>query len=134
MNDKTDDLTEVIEDIANTNVTLDVRDMNPLDVRAHGPVAQAETRGWLEVAGEDRVRWLDGMISGDVEALAAGDEGSGCYATLLTNRGAIVARSGLGTVGPPSTGTYVAMACLRNPNSVLRTGKRSVSTRQWLSA
>lgn len=48
-------------------------------------------RGLLEVRGEDRVRWLDGMISGDVEALEAEGDGAGCYATLLTNRGAIVA-------------------------------------------
>lgn len=48
-------------------------------------------RGLIEVRGGDRVRWLDGMISRDVEALAAGEPGSGCYATLLTHRGAIVA-------------------------------------------
>jgi folate-binding protein YgfZ len=49
------------------------------------------SRGLIEVRGEDRVRWLDGMISGDVTALHAGEAGSGCYATLLTNRGAIIA-------------------------------------------
>lgn len=48
-------------------------------------------RGLIEVRGEDRVRWLDGMISGDVGRLEAAGEGAGCYATLLTNRGAIVA-------------------------------------------
>lgn len=48
-------------------------------------------RGLLEVRGEDRVRWLDGMISGDVEALESAGPGAGCYAVLLTNRGAIVA-------------------------------------------
>jgi len=48
-------------------------------------------RGLLEVRGEDRVRWLDGMISGDVEALESAEPGAGCYAVLLTNRGAIVA-------------------------------------------
>ena len=58
-----------------------------------------ESRGWLEVGGEDRVRWLDGMISGDVEALAAAGEGAGCYATLLTNRGAIVADLHVGRLG-----------------------------------
>ena len=54
---------------------------------ADGPGA----RGLLEVRGDDRVRWLDGMISGDVQALEAAGSGSGCYATMLTNRGAIVA-------------------------------------------
>lgn len=48
-------------------------------------------RGLIEVRGADRVRWLDGMISGDVEALESAASGAGCYATLLTNRGAIVA-------------------------------------------
>ena len=48
-------------------------------------------RGLLEVRGEDRVRWLDGMISGDVRALESSGLGAGCYATFLTNRGAIVA-------------------------------------------
>lgn len=48
-------------------------------------------RGLLEVSGEDRVRWLDGMISGDVQALENADSGAGCYAVLLTNKGAIIA-------------------------------------------
>ncbi len=67
--------------------------------RARAALFVGESRGWVEVAGEDRVRWLDGMISGDVEALASGDEGAGCYATLLTNRGAIVADLHVGRVG-----------------------------------
>ena len=57
------------------------------------------SRGLIEVRGEDRVRWLDGMISGDVEALAAAESGSGCYATLLTNRGAIIADLHVGRIG-----------------------------------
>ena len=48
-------------------------------------------RGLFEILGEDRVRWLDGMISGDVQALESAASGAGCYATLLTNRGAIIA-------------------------------------------
>jgi len=56
-------------------------------------------RGLLEVRGEDRVRWLDGMISGDVGALVAAGPGAGCYATLLTNRGAIVADLHVGLLG-----------------------------------
>jgi folate-binding protein YgfZ len=58
-----------------------------------------ENRALLEVGGEDRVRWLDGMISGDVEALAGGGSTSGCYATLLTNRGAIVSDLHVGRLG-----------------------------------
>lgn len=56
-------------------------------------------RGLIEVRGEDRVRWLDGMISGDVNCLEEAGEGAGCYATLLTNRGAIVADLHVGRLG-----------------------------------
>ncbi|HIF94666.1 MAG TPA: aminomethyl transferase family protein [Myxococcales bacterium] len=56
-------------------------------------------RGLLEVRGEDRVRWLDGMISQDVAALEASDAPSGCYALLLTNKGAIVADLHVGRIG-----------------------------------
>ena len=45
-------------------------------------------RGVLEVGGGDRVRWLDGMISADVKALAPG---GGTPALLLTRQGRIVA-------------------------------------------
>jgi folate-binding protein YgfZ len=48
-------------------------------------------RGLIEVRGGDRVRWLNGMISNDVAALAPGPETSGCYALLLTRPGRIVA-------------------------------------------
>jgi folate-binding protein YgfZ len=56
-------------------------------------------RALLEVEGSDRVRWLDGMISGDVEALEAAGSGAGCYAALLTNRGAIIADLHVGRLG-----------------------------------
>ncbi len=45
-------------------------------------------RGVIEVAGEDRTRWLDGMLTNDVASLAPG---SGCPALLLTRQGRIVA-------------------------------------------
>ena len=50
-----------------------------------------EDRGLLRVAGGDRVRWLDGMLSNDVASLAPGPERSGCHALLLTRQGRIVA-------------------------------------------
>jgi len=56
-------------------------------------------RGLLEVRGEDRVRWLDGMISQDVQALEDSKDDSGFYALLLTNRGAIVADLHVGRIG-----------------------------------
>ena len=48
-------------------------------------------RGIVEVAGEDRVRWLDGMLSNDVARLAPGPERSGCRALALTRKGQILA-------------------------------------------
>ena len=48
-------------------------------------------RGLLEVAGEDRVRWLDGMLTNDVRRLAPGPDRSGCRALALTRKGGIVA-------------------------------------------
>ena len=48
------------------------------------------TRGLLVVEGRDRVRWLDGMVSNQVDTLESGAERSGCYALLLTPRGRIV--------------------------------------------
>jgi len=48
-------------------------------------------RGLIRVLGNDRVRWLNGMISNDVAALTPGPRRSGCPALLLTPKGAIVA-------------------------------------------
>jgi folate-binding protein YgfZ len=56
-------------------------------------------RGLIEVRGSERERWLDGMISGDVQALSSAESGAGCYATLLTNRGAIVADMHVARIG-----------------------------------
>jgi folate-binding protein YgfZ len=48
-------------------------------------------RGVIAVAGSDRTRWLNGMISNDVARLEPGTSSSGCYATLLTPKGRIIA-------------------------------------------
>ncbi|HVH06545.1 MAG TPA: glycine cleavage T C-terminal barrel domain-containing protein [Myxococcota bacterium] len=48
-------------------------------------------RGVLEVAGADRTRWLDGMLTNEVKGLAAGGPRSGCHALALTREGRIVA-------------------------------------------
>jgi len=45
------------------------------------------SRGVITVRGEDRQRWLDGMLSCDVERLAPGD---GAHGLLLTPQGRIV--------------------------------------------
>lgn len=55
--------------------------------------------GVFSVRGDDRVRWLDGMVSGDIGALDAQGPGAGCYALLLTNRGKIVADLHIGHTG-----------------------------------
>jgi folate-binding protein YgfZ len=52
---------------------------------------QRPDRGLLGVAGGDRVRWLDGMLSNDVRDLAVGPQRSGCYALLLSPKGRILA-------------------------------------------
>jgi folate-binding protein YgfZ len=48
-------------------------------------------RGVLAVSGGDRAPWLNGMVSNDVARLEPGPRASGCYATLLTPQGRIVA-------------------------------------------
>lgn len=48
-------------------------------------------RGVVEVAGGDRRRWLNGMLSADVSGLEPGPTHSGCYALLLSPKGRILA-------------------------------------------
>lgn len=57
-------------------------------VRATAGMLDLSYRGWIEVTGEDRVRFLHGMVSNDVKALAAGQ---GCAALLLDAQGHIQA-------------------------------------------
>jgi folate-binding protein YgfZ len=57
-------------------------------VREGAGLFRLPSRGVLEVRGGDRVRWLDGMISADVKALAPG---GGAPGLLLTRQGRIVA-------------------------------------------
>ena len=49
-------------------------------------------RGLLAVSGEDRVRFLNAMLTGDVRKLTAGE---GCYAFSLDARGRVVADAGV---------------------------------------
>jgi len=60
-------------------------------VRRGAGLARHAERGVIEVSGTDRVRWLDGMLSADVAALAPGQSRSGCYALQLTRQGRILA-------------------------------------------
>lgn len=68
-------------------------------VREGAGLFPMDDRGLLEVRGSDRVRWLDGMLTADVKALAKRGEGAGCLALLLTHRGAIVADLHVGLLG-----------------------------------
>lgn len=60
-------------------------------VRAGAGLFRLPRRGLLRVRGGDRVRWLDGMLTRDIQSLAPDPERSGCYALLLTRQGRIVA-------------------------------------------
>ena len=60
-----------------------------LAVRRGAGLFRLERRAVLAVEGSDRTRWLDGMLSNDVAALAAGGR-RGCRALLLNPKGGIV--------------------------------------------
>lgn len=60
-------------------------------VRRSAGLFRLVDRGLISVTGEDRERWLDGMLTNDVRGLRPGSERSGCYALLLTPKGRIVA-------------------------------------------
>jgi len=60
-------------------------------IRQGGVGLWLSERGLIEVTGGDASRWLDGMVSNDITQLAPGGASSGCYATLLTPKGRIVA-------------------------------------------
>jgi folate-binding protein YgfZ len=60
-------------------------------VRTSAGLFARRDRGRIEVRGQDRVRWLNGMVSNDVAGLAPGPDRSGCYALLLTPKARIVA-------------------------------------------
>ncbi|GAC1416841.1 MAG: glycine cleavage T C-terminal barrel domain-containing protein [Acidobacteriaceae bacterium] len=49
-------------------------------------VAPLDDVGWIRVTGSDRVRWLNGMVTNSIQALAAGE---GCYCFVLNVQGRI---------------------------------------------
>ena len=57
-------------------------------VRQEVGVIDLSHRGRLRLTGNDRVAYLHRIISNDVEGLSVGE---GNYATILTNRGKIIA-------------------------------------------
>lgn len=53
----------------------------------HGAgLSPLENVGWIRVTGEDRVRWLNGMVTNSIQDLQAG---KGCYNFLLNVQGRI---------------------------------------------
>jgi aminomethyltransferase len=53
-------------------------------VRRHAGVADLSHRGTLRVTGDDRIKWLQGIISNDILPLTPGH---GVYSSLLTHKG-----------------------------------------------
>ena len=64
--------------------------MNTAPARSSASVFRMDERGAIAVSGDDRERWLNGMVSNDIAALTADPQQSGCYAALLTRQGRIV--------------------------------------------
>src|SRR5665811_2195278 len=54
-------------------------------VRGAG-LSRLEDVGWIRVTGEDRVRWLNGMVTNSIQALKPGE---GTYNFLLSVQGRI---------------------------------------------
>ena len=52
------------------------------------PSVRRFSLGIIDLRGEDRVRFLHGMVSNDIEKLAAGQ---GCHAAMLTTKGKLLA-------------------------------------------
>jgi folate-binding protein YgfZ len=52
----------------------------------HAALARIQNTGWLRATGSDRVRWLNGMVTNSIQALAPGE---GCYNFLLNAQGRI---------------------------------------------
>src|SRR3978361_196265 len=47
---------------------------------------ESDGSGWIAVTGDDRVRWLNGMVTNSVQALTPGE---GAYSFLLSVQGRI---------------------------------------------
>jgi len=65
-----------------------VTEVGAAELRSSVARVRLPERGVLEVTGDDRARWLDGMLTNAVADLAVG---AGCRALALTRQGRIVA-------------------------------------------
>ena len=70
---------------SSTNRAKNARRQLDALLRQAGIAPLAET-GWIRVTGEDRVRWLNGMVTNSVQTLQTGE---GCYNFLLNAQGRI---------------------------------------------
>src|SRR5436305_9406020 len=52
-------------------------------------VVEKDWEGLVKLTGSERVSWLQGMVTNDVQKLASG---AGCYAAHLTSQGKVVAQ------------------------------------------
>ena len=62
----------------------------PADYRAifeHAAIGAIAPRGQIALAGKDRASYLQGLLTNDIQSLAAG---SGCYAAWLTPQGRLI--------------------------------------------
>ena len=67
-----------------TALTASSEQLSALLTRAS--VAPLNNTGWIRVSGEDRVRWLNGMVTNSIQDLAPGQ---GCYNFVLNAQGRI---------------------------------------------
>jgi aminomethyltransferase len=65
--------------------------VNTAGARSAAALFDMAERGAIIVSGDDRQRWLNGMLSNDIATLTTAPDHSGCYAALLTPQGRIVA-------------------------------------------
>src|ERR1700753_1537630 len=54
----------------------------------HAAIAPITDRAFLRITGSDATRWLNGMVTNSIQALAPGE---GCYNFLLNAQGLILA-------------------------------------------
>jgi aminomethyltransferase len=66
--------------------TVTHSEVSPATLLTSAAVARLDDMGWVRVGGEDRVRWLNGMVTNSIQALAPGH---GCYNFLLNAQGRI---------------------------------------------
>ncbi len=97
-----------------------------LDAILHGAaVASLDDRAFLRVTGSDATRWLNGMVTNSVQALAPGE---GCYAFLLNAQGRIL---GDFTVYREPSGDQPAFILATRSNRSSPSRSTSITSSSW---